>query len=121
MKNVLFLAIMFIFALTSCTKGDSILPELDTNASLLTSRSSGGSDDSSSSSSSTSSNNITLTATQRAIVEAVITAKYAGYRIKEAEQELEHGVVYYKVTIVSGKKKIKLLFNTAWKFVGEKN
>jgi uncharacterized membrane protein YkoI len=116
MRKSLFLAAGLALALTSCTKEQGITPD-DSGNHLGFDDKGGGS---SSSSSSTSSVNITLTATQKAAVEAVIASKYAGYKIKEAEQELEHGVVFYKVTIVSGSAKIKLLFSADWKFIGEK-
>lgn len=71
-------------------------------------------------SSSSSSVSINLTTDQTAAVNAVIASKYAGYSIKEAQKEVEDGIVYYKVTIVSGDNKIRLMFNSSWQFIGEK-
>jgi hypothetical protein len=114
MKKSMFVIVGLIVALSSCTREPILSPDSSsTNQGLIASKSS--------SSSSTSSNSISLTTAQRNIVNAVITSKYAGFSIKEAELELEHGVTYYKVTIVSGNNKIKLLFNSTWQFIGEKN
>lgn len=114
MKNSLFLAATLVLALTSCQKEQGVLPDDSGNHTGLD-------DNGASSSSSSASVKITLTDAQKATVQAVINSKYAGYSIKEAEQELEHGAVIYQVTIVSGKNKVKLLFNSAWQFIGVKN
>ena len=48
------------------------------------------------------------------------SAKYAGYRIKEAQMELEDSGIQYKITILNGKLKKRLLFDANWMFIGEK-
>jgi hypothetical protein len=115
MKKFMFVFVGLFLALTSCQREAILSP--DSSSSSTTPSTSG----SSSSSSSSSSVAISLTTAQRASVNAVIASKYAGYSIKEAEKEVEHGVIYYKVTIVSGSNKIRLLFNSSWQFIGEKN
>lgn len=111
MKKTIFLAVGLAIALSSCQKEQGISPD-DSLNNLL--------DDKGSSGSSSASVNITLTEAQKATINAVIASKYAGYSIKEAQQELEHGLVVYQITIISGKTKKKLLFNSAWQFIGEK-
>lgn len=112
MKKTVFLAVGLVVALSSCQKDQGVTPD-DSLNNLLDDK--GGS-----SGSNSASVNITLTDTQKATVNAIIASKYAGYSIKEAQQELEHGLVVYQITIVSGKTKKKLLFNSAWQFIGEK-
>jgi hypothetical protein len=121
MKKSLFIALGLIVALTSCQKEGILAPDSSTNGSTSTTTNQGLIASKSTTSSSTTSTSITLTTTQKAAVNAVIASKYAGYSIKEAEKELEDGVVIYKVTIVSGDNKKRLLFNVNWQFIGEKN
>jgi uncharacterized membrane protein YkoI len=116
MKKSMFIALGFVLALTACTREPILSPDSSSNTTTNQ-----GLIPSTGSSSSSSSVNITLTSAQKAAVNAVIASKYQGYSIKEAEKELEHGVTQYKVTIVSGNNKIRLLFNSAWQFIGEKN
>jgi hypothetical protein len=118
MKKSLFIVLGLIVALTSCQREGILSPDSSSSSSTTNQ---GLIPSTGSSSSSSSSVGITLTTAQKAAVNAVIASKYAGYSIKEAEKELEHGVTTYKVTIVSGGNKIRLLFNSNWQFIGEKN
>ena len=112
----MFIVVGLIVALSSCTREPILSPDSSSTSQNVPSSSGSGS-----SSSSSSSNSISLTTAQRNIVNAVIASKYPGYSIKEAEVEVEHGVTYYKVTIVSGNNKVRLLFNSSWQFIGVKN
>ena len=110
MKRILFFIAISTLTLASCTK--------DSGVNL-------GSDDllsSSSSSSSSSSGSIQIaTSSVPTSARNLIAARYSGYSIKEVQRELEHGATIYKVAIVNGKNKIKLLFDANWNFLGEKN
>lgn len=104
MKRILFFIALSTLTLASCQK--------DSGISL-------GSDDLSSSSSSTSIQVATSSVPQSA--RNLISSRYNGYSIKEVQKELEHGATIYKVTIVKGSSKIRLLFDANWTFIGEKN
>ena len=107
MKRLLFFIAISTLTLTSCSKDDGI------NL---------GSDDLSSSSSSSSSPSVQIaTSSVPQSARNLITTRYSGYSIKEAQKELEHGATIYKVTIVRGNTKIRLLFDANWNFIGEKN
>lgn len=110
MKRLLFFIAISTLTLTSCSKDDGI---------------SLGSDDllshSSSSSSSSSPSVQIATSSVPQSARNLISTRYSGYSIKEAQKELEHGATIYKVTIVRGNTKIRLLFDANWNFIGEKN
>lgn len=53
-------------------------------------------------------------------VKDFISSKYPGYRIKEAQQEVEDAGIQFKVTIVNGGLKKRLLFDANWVFISEK-
>ena len=107
MKRLLFFIAISTLTLTSCSKDDGI------NL---------GSDDLSSSSSSSSSPSVQIaTSSVPQSARNLISTRYSGYSIKEAQKELEHGATIYKVTIVRGNTKIRLLFDANWNFIGEKN
>ena len=110
MKQILFFCAISMLTLASCSK--------DSGVNL-------GSDDllsSSSSSSSSSSPSVQLaTSSVPQSARNLIASRYTGFTIKELQKELEHGATIYKVTIVSGNSKIRLLFDANWNFLGEKN
>ncbi|MBL7814073.1 MAG: hypothetical protein JNL70_03630 [Saprospiraceae bacterium] len=103
MKRILFFVAVCLMSLTSCSKDDGVFL---------------GSDDFSSSSS-TSVQVATSSVPQSA--RNYIASNYAGYTIKEAQKELEHGATIYKVTIVKGNAKVRLLFDANWTFIGVKS
>jgi hypothetical protein len=104
MKRILFFIAISTLTLVSCSK--------DSGVNL-------GSDDLLSSSSSSGIQISTSSVPQSA--KNLIASRYAGYSIKEVQQELEHGAKQFKITIVSGNAKIRLLFDANWVFIGEKN
>ncbi len=72
-------------------------------------------------SSSSSSTSMTLSQVPQSVKDWVAN-KYAGYRIHEVEQELEHGQIQYKLDIRDGKdNRKKLIFDRNWQFLYEKN
>ena len=107
MKRILFFIALSTLTLTSCHK-DSGLGSSSDDFSL------------SSSSSSSTSTPIAISSVPQS-AKNFVASNYGGYSIKEAEQELEHGAKQYKLTIVSGSAKIRLLFDSNWNFIGEKN
>lgn len=52
-------------------------------------------------------------------VKDYLAQHYAGYEIKEAEKETEHGVTYYEVEIINGTEQKELIFDSNWVFVKE--
>jgi flagellar basal body-associated protein FliL len=104
MKKSMFIILGLVCVLTACQRAPILSPDSSSSTS--------------SGSSSSSSVGIVLTTNQQATVNAVIASRFPGYSIKEAEQELEHGVTYYKVTIISGNNKVKLLFSSTWQYIG---
>lgn len=114
MKQILFFVTISLFTLTSCHKGSGVNPgseEFFSNSS--------NTNTSTNTNTNTSSQTTSTTLPQSA--KNLIAAQYRGYTVKEIEQETEHGAIIYKVTIVSGSAKIRLLFDINWNFLGEKN
>ncbi len=106
MKRILFFIAIATLSLTSCNKDSGLGSSAD--------------DFSLSSSSSSTSTPLAISAVPQS-AKTLIASRYKGYSLKEAEFELEHGAKQYKLTIVSGSAKIKLLFDANWNFIGEKN
>lgn len=102
MKKLIFFFAILIGSLTSCTKENVVSDDLTTS---LDARGSG--------------TPISIASIPQSVKDFIIS-KYPGYRIKEAQQELEHGVIEYKVTILNGRLKKRLLFDANWVFIGEK-
>ena len=102
MKSVFFV-VMLVGSLVSCTK-DSVLAD-DSLTTILDVRGSG--------------TPVSIASIPQAVKD-FIAAKYAGYRIKEAQMELEDSGIQYKITILNGKLKKRLLFDANWMFIGEK-
>jgi hypothetical protein len=102
MKSVFFVA-MLVGSLVSCTK-ESVLKD-DSSITTLDARGSG--------------TPVSLASIPQSVKD-FIAAKYAGYRIKEAQMELEDSGIQYKITILNGKLKKRLLFDANWMFIGEK-
>ncbi len=110
MKRILLFTVISMSLLTSCQKGKGVNPGVDEvfpNPSNTNTTSN------------TSSQTTNSTLPQSA--SSFITSNYRGYAFKEMEQTTEHGVLVYKVTIVSGGAKIRLLFDANWQFIGEKS
>jgi hypothetical protein len=118
MKQILFFVTISLFTLTSCHKGSGVNPGSEE---FFSSSSNSSSSPSNSNSSSSNSSSTTTNNTLPQSAKNLIAAQYRGYTVKEIEQETEHGTIIYKVTIVSGNAKIRLLFDANWVFLGEKN
>jgi len=102
MKSVFFV-VMLVGSLVSCTK-DSVLAD-DSLTTTLDARGSG--------------TPVSIASIPQPVKD-FIEAKYAGYKIKEAQMELEDSGIQYKITILNGKLKKRLLFDANWMFIGEK-